>query len=211
MADRAMRRIMVRQAKEWGEILVGFECRNRYEIFDGNGAKTGYAAEEGSGFGRLIGRQLLGSMRRATLHVYDEGGAEVLRGEKPFRFFFHRMEAFAGKKKLGAVQRRWSWFSRKFVIENAGGEEVLEILSPWLRIWTFKLLFRGEEVGRISKKWGGALRELFTDADTFGIEYLAEDALEALRPILLTATFLIDFTCFENNQGSGSVLDVFDG
>lgn len=205
-----MRRIMVRQAKEWGEILVGLECRNRYEIFDEGGAKTGYAAEEGSGFGRMVGRQVFGAMRRASLHVYDAEGEQVLRGEKPFRFYFHRMEAFAGEKKLGAVERRWSWFSRKFVIENAGGSEVLEILSPWFRFWTFKLLFRGQEVGRISKKWGGALRELFTDADTFGIEYLAQDDLEALRPILLTATFLIDFTCFENNQGRGGVFNFLD-
>lgn len=201
---------MVRQAKEWGEILVGFECRNRYEIFDEDGTKAGYAAEEGSGFGRMIGRQLFGAMRRATLHVYDSGGVEVLRGEKPFRFFFQRMEVFEGQRKLGAVQRRWSWVSRKFTIENPRGDEVLEILSPWFRIWTFKLLFGQQEVGRISKKWGGALRELFTDADSFGVEYLAQDDLEALRPILLAATFLIDFTCFENNQNSGGLISFGD-
>ena len=35
------KRILVRQAKEWGEILVGFETRNRYELFDESGSKSG--------------------------------------------------------------------------------------------------------------------------------------------------------------------------
>ena len=35
---------------------------------------------------------------------------------------------------------------------------------------TFRLLFQGQEVGRIQKKWGGLLREAFSDADTFGVE-----------------------------------------
>ncbi len=209
--SESTKRILIRQAKEWGEILIGFESRNRYEIFDEDGEKFGYAAEEGGGFGRLIGRQFLGRMRKATIHVYKLDGSDWLRGEKPFRFFFHRMEVYENGRLLGAIQRRWSLLHRKFTIESADGTPVLEVYSPLFRIWTFKLLFQGQEVGRISKKWGGLLREMFTDADTFGIEYMDTQDLEVLRPILLVATFLIDFTCFENNQGSGSVLDVFDG
>jgi len=30
-------RILVRQAKEWGEILTGFETRNRFHLFDEGG------------------------------------------------------------------------------------------------------------------------------------------------------------------------------
>lgn len=33
-------------------------------------------------------------------------------------------------------------------------------------------------------------------------------ALDVLRPILIGAVFLIDFTCFEGNEGSGSALDL---
>jgi hypothetical protein len=203
----AKRRIMIRQVKEWGEILVGFETRNRYEILDEKGAQIGYAAEEGGGFGRAMGRQFFGACRKATIHIYDPGGAEVGRGEKPFRWFFHRCVAIDGEgQRLGAVQRKWSWLHRRFVIENSKGEEVLEIFSPMFRIWTFKVLFGGHEVGRISKKWGGIFREMMSDADIFGIEYEAIDDLEALRPVLIVATFLIDFTCFENNQGSNGLL-----
>ncbi len=194
------RRILVRQSKEWGEILLGFESVNRYELFDAADRRIGWAAEEGGGLMRMFGRQLFGPMRKATVHVYGPDGDEIGRGEKPFRLWFQRMEVFAGDRKAGAIQRRFSIFHRKFTIENARGEPVFEILSPFFRIWTFKILFQGEEVGRISKQWGGILKEVFTDADVFGLEYLSIDELESMRPVLLGATFLIDFTCFENNQ-----------
>jgi hypothetical protein len=44
---------------------------------------------------------------------------------------------------------------------------------------------------------------MFTDADMFGVEFQPHVPVE-VRKLLLVATFLIDFTCFENNQGSQS-------
>lgn len=195
--------LMVRQTKEWGEILIGFESKNRFEILDDQGQNLGLAAEESKGVGAIFARNLLGKCRKASIHIYNQDGTKIGRGEKPFRWWFHRMEVFDGDKKIGAIQRKWSLLNRKFAIENADGKEVMEIFSPMFRIWTFKLLFQGEECGRISKKWGGMLKEMFTDADSFGMECQPHVPTE-LRAILLVATFLIDFTCFENNNGSSS-------
>ena len=201
-----MRRILIRQSKEWGEILIGFEARNRYELFDEDGSLIARAAEESGGFGRMLSRQFFGHCRRSRIHVYGLDDQELGWGDKPFRFYFHRMDVYEGGQKVGSIQRKFSIFHRKFVIENARGQEVLEIHSPLFRIWTFKLLFRGREVGRVTKKWGGLLREMFTDADTFGIEYEGGADMDALRMVLICSTFLIDFTCFENNQGRGGLL-----
>jgi len=194
-------RVLIRQHKEWGEILIGFESRNRFELLDENGGTLGLAAEEGGGLGAMLGRQFLGHCRKATIHIYDPSGAEIGRGEKPFRWYFQRMELYDGDRRIGAIQRKWSWIHRRFALENAAGEEVMEIFSPMFRIWTFKLMFQGQEVGRISKKWGGMLREMFTDADTFGVECQPHVPAD-VRKMLLVATFLIDFTCFENNNQS---------
>lgn len=194
-------RIMVHQTKEWGEIVVGFESRNKFELRDEEGEKIGLAAEEGGGFGAMLGRQFFGHCRKATVHIYDNSGQQLGRGEKPFRWFFQRMEVFDGDQRLGAVERKFSWLKRRLVVENAAGEPVMEIVGPILLLGrgTFKLMFQGQEVGRISKKWGGLLREAFTDADIFGVE--CEPTVPAeLRKILLVATFLIDFTYFENNN-----------
>lgn len=202
-------RVLIHQTKEWGEILLGFESKNRFELRDEAGSRLGYAAEEASGIGQWFLRNLFGRCRRATVHVYDAAGARAGRGEKAFRWFFHRMEVFDGEQRLGAVQRKWSWFHRVFAIENTAGEEVMELRSPFFHPWTFTLTFQGHEAGVIRKKWGGLLKEMFTDADVFGVEMGAQIPVE-VRKLLLVATFLVDFTCFENNQGGGSALDLID-
>ena len=199
-------RVLIHQMKEWGEILLGFESKNRYELRDEHGQRLGLVAEEAAGLGQWFLRNLLGRCRKATIHVYDANGQKAGRGDKPFRWFFHRMEVFDGDRRLGAVQRKWSWFHRVFAVENAQGQEVMQLKSPFFHPWTFTLTFQGQEAGVIRKKWGGLLKELFTDADVFGIEMQPHVPVE-VRKLLLIATFLVDFTCFENNQGSGSMLD----
>ena len=52
-------------------------------------------------------------------------------------------------------------------------------------------------MGRITKKWSGLLREAFTDADTFGVE-MGPAMDPRLRPLMVAATFLIDFLYFED-------------
>jgi uncharacterized protein YxjI len=199
-------RVLIHQMKEWGEILLGFESKNRYELRDEHGQRLGLAAEEAAGLGQWFLRNLFGRCRKASIHVYDANGQKAGRGDKPFRWFFHRMEVFDGDRRLGAVQRKWSWFHRVFAVENAQGQEVMQLKSPFFHPWTFTLTFQGQEAGVIRKKWGGLLKELFTDADVFGIEMQPHVPVE-VRKLLLIATFLVDFTCFENNQGSGSMLD----
>ncbi len=197
-------RVLIHQTKEWGEILLGFESKNRFELNDDSGNRLGLAAEEAKGLGAFFLRNIFGRCRKATIHLYGADGEDLGRGEKPFRWYFHRMEIYDGETKIGAVQRKFSILHRIFMLENARGDEVLEIRSPLFRIWTFKLLFQDKEVGCIRKKWGGLLREMFTDADIFGVEVEPQIPIE-VKNLLLVATFLIDFTCFENNTGQGGI------
>lgn len=46
-------------------------------------------------------------------------------------------------------------------------------------------------------------------ADAFGLEVRSHVPVEARNP-LLVATFLVDFTCVENNEGRRNLLDVLD-
>lgn len=48
----------------------------------------------------------------------------------------------------------------------------------------------GEPVGKISKQWSGLAREIFTDADFFGITF-PMDLDVRMKAVLLGATFLI--------------------
>jgi uncharacterized protein YxjI len=206
------RKLLVRQVKEWSEILLGYEARNHYEVLDEGGSVVARVAEEGSGFGRWLGRQFLGRCRRATLHVLEPGGRELARIEKPFRWYFHEVELAIDGQPAGRIVRRFTIFSDRFALMGADGRELISIERGFFDHFrfrgTFKVTMGGLEVARITKEWRGVLAEWFTDADLFGVEFLADDLDPAVRALLFAGTFLIDFTCFEQNQRSGGLLDV---
>ena len=200
-------RLLIRQVKEWSEILIGYEARNRYEVQDETGRLVARVAEEGSGLGRWLGRQFLGPCRRATLHVLDTGGGEIARIEKPFRWYFQEVVLWENGRPMGTVVRRFGLLVDRFAILTSGGEELLGIERGFWDHFRFRGTFRatrhGVEVARIRKEWRGVLAEAFTDADLFGIEYTIPSLPAAVKKLLFAATFLIDFTHFENNQRRG--------
>lgn len=200
-------RLLVRQVKEWSEILLGYEARNRYEVQDETGRVVAQVAEEAAGLGRWLGRQFLGRSRQATLHVLDQSGGEVARIEKPFRWYFQEVVLWEQGRPSGRVVRRFGLLTDRFAVLAPEGGELLAIERGFWDHFRFRGTFRvtrdGREVARIRKEWRGLLAEAFTDADLFGIEFTMPALPPAVKMLLFAATFLIDFTCFENNQRGG--------
>ena len=68
--------LVVSQQKEWGEIITGFETRNRYAISDNSGSRLYLAAEEA---GSTLLRWFLKALRPFTIAVLTEDGEVILR------------------------------------------------------------------------------------------------------------------------------------
>ena len=100
---------------------------------------------------------------------------------------------------LGAIQRRWTWLRRKYIVEGPDGQEVATLFGPIFRPWTFQIHLPGSEaeVGLIQKKWSGLLKEAFSEADNFWVDF-AQITDPQLRAVLFAATVLIDIVHFEN-------------
>jgi uncharacterized protein YxjI len=195
------RRLSVRQRKNWMEIITSFDARNKYVVYDEAGNPVFNVEEQGSGFGSLMKRIFLRNMRPFTSHVEDLAGqGNLLVLKKPFRFIFHRLDVHdAAGNHLGSIQKRWTWFRRKYTVEGPDGGEIATLYGPFFRPWTFKILLPGNEheVGMIQKKWSGLLKEAFSDADNFWVDFGSIDDPQ-LRAVLFAATALIDIVHFEN-------------
>lgn len=196
-------RLSVRQRKRWFEILTSFDARNTYVVYDEAGDPVFNVEEQGSGFGSVLKRMFLQYLRPFTSHVEDlRGGRHLLTLRRPFRFFFHRLEVHDSKGDLlGAIQRQWTWFRRKYTIEGPDGQEVATLFGPFFRPWTFKILLPGHEheVGLVQKKWSGLLKEMFTEADNFWVT-LEQVQDPQLRALLFASTVLIDIVHFERSN-----------
>ena len=77
--------LMVKQQKEWGEIITGFETKNKYAILDSQGNQLYFAAERK---GSWFARQFLKANRPFELAILDNAGHQVMNVSRPFRFFF---------------------------------------------------------------------------------------------------------------------------
>jgi len=197
MVDRlaSISGLAVRQVKEWGEILTGFETKNKYAISDASGQSLCLAVEEG---GSPLVRWFLKALRPFTIAVLAEDGQEVLRVLRPFRFYFHRTEIVGSRgQPLGVIERRFSILRRVYSVLDRSGTEICQLFGPILHPWTFEIRKDGVAYGKITKKWSGLMKEGFTDADSFGVTFPADWDVE-LKALLLGAVFLIDFVHFEN-------------
>jgi uncharacterized protein YxjI len=201
------RQLTITQKKEWGEIFSGLETRNRYAVLDDLGNEL-YAAAEHSG--SLLARLFLKGLRPFTLELRSLDGMPVLRIQRSFRLYFHEIEVADGSgRTLGTVARRFALLRRRYAILDAQGVERFSLFGPLLRPWTFWIERaalpgapdsqpRGRD-GKIAKKWSGLLKESFSAADQFGVEF-PQGAEASEKVLLLAAVFLIDFVHFENRH-----------
>ncbi len=188
--------LLVKQKKEWGEILTGFETKNNYEILDISGKQLYRAAEKSS----FLFRWFLKNLRPFTMHILSTQNNTVLKFKRPFKFFLHRISITdSSNKQLGMIQQKFAVFSKKFLVKDSAGKEIYQIHGPFLHPWTFNILKEYREVGKISKKWSGMGKEMFTDADNFNIAF-PQDINTEEKAVLLGCLFLIDMLYFEKSS-----------
>jgi len=186
--------LMIRQKTDLAEALIGFEQKNKYAVMTEAGDTVCFAAEEG---GNFVLRMLLKGYRPFTIAIVSESGERLLTLKRPFRFFFSRLDIMdAGGVRLGTIEREFALLRRIYKVMDASGTEVFKLFGPILRPWTFQVMRDGGEIGKITKKWSGLLKEAVTKADNFGVTF-PPDLDVKQKAILLAGVFLIDFVHFE--------------
>ena len=198
---RQHRRLMVKQRFEAAE-LFGIETRNKYDVISEGGAPIAHAAEQQKGFLGFLFRQFLGHWRTFEIHFFTPERAPFMTARHPFRWFFQRLEVHdqAGVF-VGAIQQRFAFFSKRFDVTDASEQIVMQVQSPFWRMWTFPFTARGAEVASIKKKWTGLLAEAFTDKDSFAVDFGDGTLGEPERQLVLAAAIFVDLQYFEKKAG----------
>jgi uncharacterized protein YxjI len=203
-------RLFINQEKEWIEILVDWEVKNRYTILDAQRQKVGAIAEKAGGIWDFLRRGFFRSHRPFEIAVFDPSGKMILRLTRKFFFFFSDLDVLGTLgDRIGSVRRQFGLLHKKYDLVDESGQSFARIMSPVWRLWTFPVTDTlGRNQALITKQWGGALREMFSDADTFMIDFTGGKWDDRQRAIIFAAALSIDFDFFEKNQGSRGLLDV---
>ncbi|CAG2105931.1 unnamed protein product [Medioppia subpectinata] len=158
-------------------------------------------------------RNCCGPYRPFDMKILDNTQREIIHLYRPLRCSscwcfccLQRLEVMSPPGHvIGYVVQEWSILFPKYRIEDANGDTVLRIEGPFC---TFSICGDVEfqvtsvdgkqQVGKITKQWSGLAREMFTDADNFGISFPLDLDVN-IKAVLLGACFLIDFMFFEKS------------
>lgn len=192
--------LLVKQKVELLEAFTGFETNNKFTIKNSLGQKVYWAAESND----CCTRNCCGPHRPFDMKIMDIHKTQVLHLYRPLRCdsccfpcCLQTMEVSSPPGNvIGTVEQNWSIFTPSFDLKDQTGQTVLKIEGP---LCTFSLCgdvefqvltLDGRQVGKICKQWSGLGRELFTDADHFGISF-PMDLDVKMKAVLMGACFLI--------------------
>jgi uncharacterized protein YxjI len=197
-------KILINQKKEVIE-LFGIESRNKYSIENEYGQQIGFAVEDGKKLSQTLWRQFFGHWRTFTITIMDNERNPVYIAYHPFRFIFQRLELTTNTGiKIGCIQQRFGLLYKKFELCDANENAIMNIDSPIWKPWTFSVTRNNIEVALILKKWSGLLKETFTDADNFTIDFRSQKLHQKEKELILTAALLIDLAYFERKASTKS-------
>jgi len=203
--------LIIKQQVELLEAFTGFETQNKYKVLNSIGQDVFFAKEDTD----CCNRQCCGPGRSFDMNILNNQMLEVLHLHRPLRCqaccfpcCLQELEVQSPPgTTIGTVEQQWSIFHPRFVIKDHNGEPVLKITGPFCVCECcsdvdFEITTVGDNeqiIGKISKQWSGLGKEVFTDADNFGINF-PMDLDVKVKATLLGATFLIDFMYFEKQD-----------
>lgn len=187
--------VILRQRVEKVELL-GVEGRNRYDILSAGGELLARAEEERGWLGFFL-RQVMSHWRTFSVHFEEPEGGRVLQLYHPFRFLFQELQVLDGQgRPVGRMVKEWTLLSKKFTLTSGSGRP-MQMTSGFFSVWRYPFYREGQQVACVHKEFGGVLRELFTDADTFVLQFEDPSLSLGERLVLLGAAVFIDLEYFE--------------
>jgi len=182
------------------------ELQNEYKIFDAEGSQIGAVRQVGqSGLKKAL--RFVSSVDQFFTHnleVIDATGAVVLQLTRPAKFLKSKVEVRDGAgTTIGRVVQLNAIGKIRFGLEGPVGEELGTLNGENWRAWNFNIQdSAGTEVARVTKKWEGLAKNLFTTADNYVVN-VQEEAQGPLRILAYASALAIDTALKQDARGLG--------
>lgn len=172
-----------------------FEFNSEYALLDEQGRQVGVIRQEGQSAAKKVIRALgkLDAFMTHTFSVYDWLGNRVLGLTRPRTMWKSKVHVVDGQNApVGSILQKKLIGKIRFELEGSQGEPLGSIQGQNWRAWDFVISDAQEQpIGRVTKKWAGFGRELFTTADNYLVE-ISPTVQGPLRYLALAAGAGID-------------------
>lgn len=179
------------------------ELTSEYAIRDESGEQVGTVRQEGQSKLKKIARLVssLDQFMTHTLAAYDADGTKVVELTRPRKFLKSKVlvNDHTGRA-VGTIVQQNMIGKIRFAYEDPAGAAVGGINAENWRAWNFSIVdAAGVEVGRITKKWAGVGKELFTTADNYLFE-IGASVEGPLRLLALASAVGVDLALKQDDR-----------
>ncbi len=182
--------------------------RNSYEILDDTGKVTGTAEQATGGLAKVIG--MLTGDAPTKIEFREKPDDSLVFTVRRRGYLFKKVEVVdAQGAVIGLYKAKKFSLSGGFHVYDGKGGHVAEIRGKLLKSdYTFFQPDGKTEMGKVSKKWAGAMKEMFTSADTYAVQIepaFAENP--TVKMLILGAAVAIDALMSTEGGASGGESD----
>jgi uncharacterized protein YxjI len=132
------------------------------------------------------------------IEVKDSSGGQVLRITRGISWFLSKVDVLDEEdERIGGFKQKFFSIGGAFNVLSANDQPLCTLKGKWTS-WEFRFEHEGEELAKVSRKWGGLGKELFTSADNYVLQIsdsVPED--NPIRILIMAAVFCIDMVLKE--------------
>jgi len=176
-----------------------FKFENQYNVFNDKGENVGAIKQKLTTGQKALRLLLKKPMLPFLLEIHNAQGGVEATISRGWTFWMSKITiADANGTVLGTIKQKFKFFKPTFQIFNPAEVLIAEITGDW-KAWNFTIQdAKGAQIGVISKKWAGALKEIFTTADKYNV-MISPDYLDRESKIaILAGAITIDMVLKES-------------
>jgi uncharacterized protein YxjI len=176
-----------------------FKFGNTYKVFNDKGEDIGTINQKLTTGQKILRLFLKKPMLPFLLEIrnsQDQLEASITRG---WTFFLSKIEIKDGNGEvIGIIKQKFKLFKPTFKIYDQADQLIAEISGDW-KAWNFTIFDAlNNQIGSISKKWAGAMKEIFTTADKYNVHIDSVYANQKNKIAILASAITIDMVLKES-------------
>lgn len=175
-----------------------FKFENCYKVFDDKGEIIGNINQK-----IPIGLKILSLIINKAffpfrLEIRDTNNTLLSSINRGWTFFISKITVEdAEKNVLGVIKQKFKLFKPIFEIYDTS-EKMIAIISGDWKAWNFEIKNPSDmQIGTINKKWGGAMKEIFTTADKYNVNINNSITNETAKLVVVSCAITIDMVLKE--------------
>jgi uncharacterized protein YxjI len=182
------------------EHLGIFKAANNYDILDPqNGQIIMECREKHLGFfTKLFRFTKYKRMTPFNLTITSLDGRQIVRVSRGVSIFLSKVTVFDENNiMIGGFKQKLFSLGGAFTVFDRNEYPIFKLNGNWMG-WDFTFTKENVELARVTKKWAGIGKELFTSADNYILEI--RDSVrkdDSVRQLILAAVICIDFVLKE--------------